>query len=194
LKEDIMLTVGKKMVAVLMIGCAAITAVPPVDAETPSEVQLERLMQMASQTPDRPDHDYVSNSLQAMLQQSQDLKLSREQIDKIRTITDQYERTRRDRETAYKRSEMDALKLIHDNRSSLFSIETAVQKADQEHSKLRMAGIKALREARDVLGPEQYGDWRQSHAASQLAEGSPHQERGEQYDRESSGSGRMAPH
>ena len=50
-----MLTVGKKMVAVLMIGCAAITAVPPVDAETPSEAQLERLMQMASQTPDRPD-------------------------------------------------------------------------------------------------------------------------------------------
>ena len=183
---------GRELLAVLTMGCLAITAVSA--AETPSEAQLERLMQMASQTPDRPDHDYVSNSLQALLQQSQDLKLSREQTDKIKSITDQYERTRRDRETAYKRSEMEALKLIHDNRSSLFSIETAVQKADQEHSKLRMAGIKALREARDVLGPEQYGNWRQSHAASQLAQGSPHQERGEQYDSESSGSGRVAPH
>lgn len=183
---------GRELLAVLTMGCLAITAVSA--AETPSEAQLERLMQMASQTPDRPDHNYVSNSLQALLQQSQDLKLSREQTDKIRSITDQYERTRRDRETAYKRSEMEALKLIHDNRSSLFSIETAVQKADQEHSKLRMAGIKALREARDVLGPEQYGNWRQSHAASQLAQGSPHQERGEQYDNESSGSGRVAPH
>jgi hypothetical protein len=192
LKEDIMRMLGRELLAVLTMGCIAITAVSA--AETPSEAQLERLMQMASQTPDRPDHDYVSNSLQALLQQSQDLKLSREQTDKIRSITDQYERTRRDRETAYKRSEMDALKLIHDNRSSLFSIETAVQKADQEHSKLRMAGIKALREARDVLGPEQYGNWRQSHAASQLAQGSPHQERGEQYDSESSGSGRVAPH
>lgn len=182
----------RELLAVLTMGCLAITAVSA--AETPSEAQLERLMQMASQTPDRPDHDYVSNSLQALLQQSQDLKLSREQTDKIRSITAQYERTRRDRETAYKRSEMEALKLIHDNRSSLFSIETAVQKADQEHSKLRMAGIKALREARDVLGPEQYGNWRQSHAASQLAQGSPHQERGEQYDSESSGSGRVAPH
>jgi Spy/CpxP family protein refolding chaperone len=153
---------GRELLAVLTMGCLAMTAVSA--AETPSEAQLERLMQMASQTPDRPDHDYVSNSLQALLQQSQDLKLSREQTDKIRSITDQYERTRRDRETAYKRSEMEALKLIHDNRSSLFSIETAVQKADQEHSKLRMAGIKALREARDVLGPEQYGNWRQSHA------------------------------
>jgi Spy/CpxP family protein refolding chaperone len=192
LKEDIMRMLGRELLAVLTMGCIAITAVSA--AETPSEAQLERLMQMASQTPDRPDHDYVSNSLQALLQQSQDLKLSREQTDKIRSITDQYERTRRDRETAYKRSEMEALKLIHDNRSSLFSIETAVQKADQEHSKLRMAGIKALREARDVLGPEQYGNWRQSHAASQLAQGSPHQERGEQYDSESSGSGRVAPH
>jgi Spy/CpxP family protein refolding chaperone len=192
LKEDIMRMLGREVLAVLTIGCVAITAVSA--AETPSEGQLERLMQMASQTPDRPDHDYVSNSLQALLQQSQDLKLSREQSDKIRSITDQYERTRRDRETAYKRSEMEALKLIHDNRSSLFSIETAVQKADQEHSKLRMVGIKALREARDVLGPEQYGNWRQNHAASQLAQGSPHQERGEQYDSESSGSGRVAPH
>jgi hypothetical protein len=170
---------------------AALTAV---GAETPSDTQLERLMEMASQTPDSPDHDYVTNSLQSLLKQGQELNLSKEQTEKIKTITDQYERTRRDRETAYKRSEMDALKLIHDNRSSLFSIETAVQKADQEHSKLRMAGIKALREARDVLRPEQYSSWRQSHAARQMAQGSPHQERGELYDRESGDSGRIAPH
>ena len=94
-----MLTVGRKMLAVLTVGCVAITAALPVHAaaETPTEAQLERLMQLASQTPDRPDHDYVSNSLQALLQQSQDLKLSREQTDKIKAITDQYDRTRRDR-------------------------------------------------------------------------------------------------
>jgi hypothetical protein len=193
-KEDIMLMVQREMIAVLTFGCVAITAFPVSAAEAPSEAQLERLMQMASQTPDRPDHDYVSNSLQALLEQGQDLKLSGEQTEKIKTITAQYERTKHDREMAYKRSEMEALKLIHDNRSSLFSIETAVQKADQEHSKLRMAGIKALREARDVLRPEQYGNWRQNHAARQVAQGSPHQERGEQYDSESGGSGRLAPH
>jgi hypothetical protein len=63
---------GRELLAVLTMGCIAITAVSA--AETPSEAQLERLMQMASQTPDRPDHDYVSNSLQALLQQSHDLK------------------------------------------------------------------------------------------------------------------------
>jgi Spy/CpxP family protein refolding chaperone len=168
--------------------------VPALAADAPSEGQLERLMEMASQTPDRPDHDYAGNSIQALLHQSQDLNLSQEQRNKLKTIADQYEQTRRDREAAYKRSEMEALKLIHDGRSSLGSIENAVQKADQEHSKLRMAGVKALREARDVLRPEQYSQWRQDHAARQIAQGSPHEERGERYDSESGESARIAPH
>jgi Spy/CpxP family protein refolding chaperone len=179
---------------ITMWALLAIAGAPAFAADPPAEGQLERLMEMASQTPDQPDHDYAGNSLQALLHQSHELKLSQQQRDKIRTIADQYERTRRDRETAYKRSEMEALKLIHDSRSSLFSIENAVQKADQEHSKLRMAGIKALREARDVLRPEQYSQWRQDHAARQIAQGSPHEERGERYDSESSESGRIAPH
>lgn len=177
-----------------VLSLLAIAGSPAFSAESPSETQLERLMETASQTPDRPDHDYATNSLQALLRQSQELKLSKEQTDKIKTIREQYERTRRDRETAYKRSEMDALKLIHDSRSSLFAIENAVQKADQEHSRLRMAGIKALREARDVLRPEQYSQWRQGHAAQQMAQGAPRQERGEQYDSESGDAGRIAPH
>ena len=173
---------------------AALTSVPAFAADPPSEGQLERLMDMASQTPDRPDHDYVTNSLQAMLRQSGQLNLSQQQTEKIKAITDQYERTKRDREAAYKRSEMEALKLIHDSRSSLFSVESAVQKADQEHTKLRMTGIKALREARDVLRPEQYGQWRQHHAGEQIAKGAPHQERGEQHDADEGDTGRIAPH
>ncbi|HKT36375.1 MAG TPA: hypothetical protein VJR03_16240 [Nitrospira sp.] len=179
---------------ITVLSLFAIMGAPAFSAEPPSEGQLQRLMDTASQTPDRPDHDYVMNSLQALVQQGPQLHLSQEQTDKLKTITDQYERTRRDREMAYKRSEMDALKLIHDIHSSLFSIENAVQKADQEHTKLRMAGIKALREAKDVLRPEQYGQWRQDHAARQMAQGAPRQERGEQYDSESGEIGRIAPH
>ena len=179
---------------ITVLGLLAIAGPAALAADSPSETQLERLMETASQTPDRPDHDYATNSLQALLRQSQDLKLSKEQTDKIKTLGEPYERTRRDREMAFKRSEMDALKLIHDSRSSLFAIENAVQKADQEHSRLRMAGIKALREARDVLRPEQYSQWRQGHAAQQMAQGAPRQERGEQYDSESGDAGRIAPH
>jgi hypothetical protein len=178
----------------IVFSMLAITGSPAFSAESPSETQLERLMETASQTPDRPDHDYAPNSLQALLRQSQELKLSKEQTDRIKTITEQYERTRRDREMAYKRSEMDVLKLIRDSHSSLFAIDNAAQKADQEHSRLGMAGIKALREARDVLRPEQYSQWRQGHAAQQMAQGAPRQERGEQDDRESGDAGRIAPH
>jgi hypothetical protein len=176
------------------LGLLAFAGSPAFSADRPAEKQLERLMETASQTPDAPDHDYAANSLQALLRQGQELKLSKEQTDKIKTIIDQYDRTRRDRELAYKRSEMDALKLIHDRHSSLFSIENAVQKADQDHSKLRMAGIKALREASDVLRPEQYSRWRQDHAAPQMAQGMSRHERGEQYDGETGDAGRIAPH
>jgi hypothetical protein len=178
---------------ITVLSVVALTSSPAFSAGPPDEIQLERLMETASQTPDRPDHDYVTNSLQALLGQSQALKLSKEQTDKIQTIVDRYDRTRRDRETAYKRSEMDALKLIHDRHSSLFAIEQAVQKADQDHSKLRMAGIKALREAMDVLRPEQYSRWREDHAP-QVAQGMPRQERGERYDAESGDTVRIAPH
>jgi hypothetical protein len=160
-------------------------------AEPPSESQLQRLMDTAAQAPESPDHDYVTNSLHSILRQAQDLKLSQQQANKIKTITDQYERTRRDREMAYKQSEMEVLKLLHDSRSSLFSIESAVQKADQEHSKLRMVGIKAFREARDVLGPEQYGNWRQSHAAQQMARSTPERT---QSNSEPGEAARIAPH
>ena len=180
--------VGGSIMAALWLG---VVASPAVGAEPPSEAQLQRLMETAAQAPESPDHDYVTNSLHSMLRQAEDLKLSSQQADKIKTITDQYERTRRDRENAYKQSEMEVLKLIHDSRSSLFSIESAVQKADQEHSKLRMAGIKAFREARDVLGPEQYSSWRQSHAAQQMARST--QER-EQSNSEVGEAGRIAPH
>lgn len=161
-------------------------------ATPPSESQLKELMDTAAQAPDSPDHDYVSHSIQSMLKQAKDLQLSQQQSEKIASIGEQYDRTRRDRETAYKQSEMEALKLIHDSRSSLFAIENAIQKSDQEHSKLRMAGVKALREARDVLRPEQYSSWRQSHASRQMAQNNPHQER--YSDGESEGSGRIAPH
>jgi len=72
-----------------------------------------------------------------------------------------------------------------------FPLKVAVQKADQEHSKLRMVGIKAFREARDVLGLEQYSSWRQSHAAQQMARST--QER-EPSNNDVGEAGRIAPH
>ena len=134
--------VGRRMARILaMTGTLTfVTAGSLFAADAPSESQLQRLMETAAHAPDAPDHDYVSNSLQSMLKQSKDLQLSPQQTDKIKAISEQYERTKRDREQAYKQSEMDALKLIHDSRSSLFAIENAVQKADQEAADGRHQG------------------------------------------------------
>jgi hypothetical protein len=41
-----------------MVSVIALAAVPAIAADPASETQLERLMEAAAQTPDRPDHDY----------------------------------------------------------------------------------------------------------------------------------------
>jgi Spy/CpxP family protein refolding chaperone len=146
-------------------------------------------METAAQAPDRPDHDFAASSLRHLVAQAKDLNLTQEQMAKINEIVVHYNQIRNRQEATYKQSEMEALKLIHDNHSSLTAIEGAVQKSDQEHSKLRMAGIKAVREATDVLRPEQYANWRQNHASRQLAAG--------KHDGEPATSGekdRVAPH
>jgi len=139
-------------------------------ADQANDQQLQRLMESASQAPARPDHDFAANSISNLLRQSKDLELTAEQKDKIAAIQDRYAQTKSRKEAAYQQSEMEVLKLIHDRHSSLNAVEAAVQKADQEHSKLRMAGITALREAADVLRPEQYARWRQNHVTGQVAQ------------------------
>ena len=155
--------------AAAWIFTAWFPAAPAVAAEPPGEQQIQRLLESAAQATDRADHDFAANSIRNLLDQSKQLQLTPEQTEKIKGIHQRYAETKAKKEAAYHQSEMDALKLIHDRHSSLSAVETAVQKADQEHSKLRMAGIVALREAADVLRPEQYAQWRQSHTASQLA-------------------------
>jgi Spy/CpxP family protein refolding chaperone len=155
--------------------------------DSPGDQQIQQLLESAAQAPDRPDHDFSENSIQHLLKQARDLDLTREQVDKIKDINDRYVRGRSLRETAYKQAELEALKTIHERRSSLSSVEASVQKADEAHTKLRMAGIIALREAADVLRPEQYSNWRQNHASGQFARTSP--PAGEQTEGE-----RIAPH
>lgn len=139
------------------------------DAAVMNEQQIQGLIETAAKATDRPDHDFAANSIRNILEHAKDLQLSPEQTEKIKAINDHYAQTKATRETAYQRSEMEALKLIHDRHSSLTAVEAAIQKADMEHSKVRMAGVAALREAGDVLRPEQYAQWRQQAAKGQVA-------------------------
>jgi periplasmic protein CpxP/Spy len=150
-----------------------------------NDQQIQGLIETAGKATDRPDHDFAANSIRNILEHAKDLQLSPDQLDKIKKINDHYAQTKTTRERAYQQSEMEALKLIHDRHSSLSAVEAAVQKADMEHSKVRMAGVAAVREAGDVLRPEQYSQWRQKSAGGQVAhsqeglaaQGQPEQER-----------------
>ena len=62
------------MRTITVLSLLGIAGSPALSADPPSKTQLERLMETASQTPDRPDHDYATNSIEALLRQSQELK------------------------------------------------------------------------------------------------------------------------
>ena len=154
--------------AFTVIGTMPIGVALAADATPMNDRQIQGLIETAAKATDRPDHDFAANSIRSLLEHAKDLQLSPEQTEKIKTIKDHYTQAKSTKEAAYQQSEMEALKLIHDRHSSLTAVETAIQKADMEHSKLRMAGVAALREAGDVLRPEQYQQWRQK-AAGQMA-------------------------
>lgn len=160
-------------VAAALVGGGALYESLAMATDAPGDQQIQRLLESAAKAADRPDHDFSENSIQHLLKQAKDLNLTQEQIDKIKDVNDRYVRARALRESAYKQAELEALKTIHEKRSSLSSVEMSLQKADEAHTKLRMAGIVALREAADVLRPEQYSNWRQNHASGQLAQSSP---------------------
>jgi hypothetical protein len=165
-----MSALGMTLGAVGMV-IAGVPATPVLAAEgaVMNEQQIQGLIDTAAKATDRPDHDFAANSIRSMLEHAKDLQLSPEQTEKIKKINDHYAQTKATREKVYQQSEMEALKLIHDRHSSLTAVETAIQKADMEHSKVRMAGVAALREAGDVLRPEQYAQWRQKSTAGQVA-------------------------
>jgi Spy/CpxP family protein refolding chaperone len=175
-------------VIAVMPGGTVQGPIAAVAADFPGDPHMQQSLESAAaQAPDRPDHDFSENSIRHLLNQAKELNLTQDQVERIKDINDRYVRARSLQDSSYKRAEMDALKLMHDRRSSLLSVETALQKADEAHTKLRMTGIKALREATDVLRPEQYANWRQAHTAGQFAQTSPQE--GAQAEIE-----RIAPH
>lgn len=163
-------TIGVVLGAALFVlaGMSA-EQVLAVEGAVMNEQQIQGLIETAAKATDRPDHDFAANSIRNMLEHAQDLQLTPEQTEKIKKINDHYAQIKTTREAAYQQSEMEAMKLIHDRHSSLSAVEAAIQKADMEHSKVRMAGVAALREAGDVLRPEQYAQWRQKSATGQVA-------------------------
>jgi len=105
-------------------------------------------------------HDFVGHSLHRLLRHGKDVGLSQEQRAKIKAITTDYTKTRIREEADLKLAEVDVRTLVHDEKTDLAAIETAMKKSESTHTALRLDGVKALRAAAAVLTPEQREKWR----------------------------------
>jgi Spy/CpxP family protein refolding chaperone len=105
-------------------------------------------------------HDFVARSLGGLLRHAKDLGLSDEQITKLKTLTADYDKAKIRGEADLKLAELDVQTLIHDEKSDLAAIETAMKKSDAAHTALRLEGIKTIRAASGILSPEQRDKWR----------------------------------
>ncbi|HZC68310.1 MAG TPA: periplasmic heavy metal sensor [Nitrospirales bacterium] len=105
-------------------------------------------------------HDFVGHTLHRLLRHQKDLGLSGEQRAKIKAITTDYMRTLIREEADLKLAEVDVRALIHDEKTDLSNIESAMKKSESAHTALRLEGVKTLRAAAAVLTPEQHEKWR----------------------------------
>ena len=105
-------------------------------------------------------HDFVARSLGGLLRHAKDLGLADEQITKLKTLTSDYDKARIRGEADLKLAELDVQNLIHDEKSDLAAIESAMKKSDAAHTAMRLEGIKTIRAASAILTPEQREKWR----------------------------------
>ena len=105
-------------------------------------------------------HDFVARSLGGLLRHAKDLGLADEQISKLKTLTSDYDKARIRGEADLKLAELDVQNLIHDEKSDLAAIESAMKKSDAAHTAMRLEGIKTIRAASAILTPEQREKWR----------------------------------
>jgi periplasmic protein CpxP/Spy len=103
---------------------------------------------------------FVSQTFRSLLQHAKDLGLSEEQVTKLKAMMTDYRKTRIRDKAEVKLAEVDVRTLAHDQKAEMSAIESAVRKSEAARAKLRLDGIRAVREASATLTPEQREKWR----------------------------------
>ena len=107
----------------------------------------------------------VSHTFHSLLRHAKDLGLSEQQVEKLKSLMTDYKKARiRDR-AEVKLAEVDAQRLVHDQKAEMAAIEDAIRKSEAARTKLRLDEIRTLREAAATLTPEQREKWRSSRTA-----------------------------
>ena len=107
---------------------------------------------------------FVGHTFRSLLRHARELGLSEEQVTKLKTLMTDYNKTRIRDKAEVKLAEVDVRTLAHDQKAEMSAIETAVHKSEAAQAKLRLDGIRAVREASATLTPEQREKWRSTRA------------------------------
>jgi len=103
---------------------------------------------------------FVGQTFRGLLRHAKDLGLSQEQVTKLKALMTDYRKTRIRDKAEVKLAEVDVRTLAHDPKAEMSAIESAVHKSEAAQAKLRLDGIRAVREASATLTPEQREKWR----------------------------------
>lgn len=100
-------------------------------------------------------HASTGHLLRGLLHSQKEMGLSEEQVNKLKTIQLDLDKTRIKTEADIMVAEREAEALIEDSKSDLSAIEAKIKQSEGLQTGLRMAAIKARRDALATLTPEQ---------------------------------------
>lgn len=97
----------------------------------------------------------TSHFLHHLLRHHSDLGLTEDQVAKLKQLSLDFDRTRIKGKADIMVAERELASLVHDEKADLAAIESKVKESELLQSGLRVAAIKAKREAWTLLTPEQ---------------------------------------
>lgn len=108
-------------------------------------------------------HGTTGHFLRHLQKHSKEIGLSEEQLNKIKTMQLDLDRTRIRMEAEIQVAERELEALIHDEKAELSAIEAKVKQSEGLEADLRMVAIKTKREAWALLTPEQRAKEKAEH-------------------------------
>src|SRR5438094_6200109 len=87
----------------------------------------------------------VSHTFHSLLRHAKDLGLSEQQVEKLKSLMTDYKKARIRDKAEVKLAEVDAQRLVHDQKAEMADIEDAIRKSEAARTKLRLDEIRTLR-------------------------------------------------
>ena len=108
-------------------------------------------------------HESTGHYLRHLLRHAKEIGLTADQVTKLKTIQLDLNRTRIKTEAEIQVAELELAALVGDEKADLSAIEAKVKQSEMLEVGLRMTAIKAKRDARALLTPEQRGKEEAEH-------------------------------